>query len=362
VTEETWEKKEENTMQSCAGTTQANRRPGGLLRRLLHRALVANWPLTILGGTMLITFLATLIGIFTDHRVITGAPAWLKPAKFAMSVSIYCFTFVWLLGFVENRPRLVRLVSSVTVTSFIVEMIVIIGQAARGTTSHFNLTTPFNAFLWFTMGVFIILVWTMNLLLGIVLLRQKMPDQAFAWSLRLGVLISAVGMAAAFFMVTPTADQAASMAGGYRPHFVGAHSVGTADGGPGLPVLGWSTVGGDLRAAHFVGLHALQVLPFLGWLLTRRKGILALLTANDRTALVCTCGLGYLGLVLLLVWQSLRGESVIHPDVKTITAAAALFTAVATSMLITTACLLNRNKPARVLASAIKILLHQEDV
>jgi hypothetical protein len=329
---------------------------------LLHRASVANHALTILGGAMFITFLATLVGIFIDHRVITGAPAWLKPAKFAISVSIYCFTFVWLLGFVAKRPRLVRLVANVTVLSFMVEMIVIIAQVARGTTSHFNLTTPFNSFLWFTMGAFIVLVWTMNLLLAIMLLRQRMPDQAFAWSLRLGVLISSIGMAAAFFMVPPTPHQAAAMAGGYGPHIVGAHSVGVADGGPGLPVLGWSTVGGDLRAAHFVGLHALQVLPFFGWLLTRRKGVFALMAANERLALVWTGGLGYFGLVMLLTWQGLRGQSVINPDATTIAAASALAGSVATSTLITVARVFIRNRKTRVLASAIQILSHQEDV
>src|SRR5580692_2886106 len=311
-------RKEEETMNSLAGTTQTIPRRGELLRHLLQRAIAAYWPLTIMGGTMLVTFLATVVGIFIDHRVITGAPAWLKPAKFAISVSVYCFTFVWLLGFVEGHRRLVRLVANVTVASLIVEMIVIIGQAARGTTSHFNLTTPLNSFLWFTMGAFIVLVWTMNLLLAIMLLRQRMPDQAFAWSLRLGVLISSIGMGAAFFMVTPTPEQAAAIASGYGPHIVGAHSVGVADGGPGLPIFGWSTVGGDLRAAHFVGLHALQVLPFLGWLLTRRKGVFALLAANDRLTLVWTGGLGYLGMVVLLTWQALRGQSVVNPDAKTI--------------------------------------------
>jgi hypothetical protein len=333
-----------------------------MLRHLLRCAFAANQALTILGGAMIITFVATLVGIFVDHRVITGAPVWLKPAKFAISISIYCFTFIWLLGFVENRPRLVRLVASVTVASFTAEMIVIITQAARGTTSHFNVTTPLNSFLWFTMGGFIVLVWTMNLLLAIMLLLQRLPNQAFAWSLRLGVLISSVGMAAAFFMVTPTPEQTAAMASGYRPHIVGAHSIGVADGGPGLPVLGWSTVGGDLRAAHFVGLHALQILPFLGWLLTRRKGVLALLTVNDRLALVWTIGVGYLGLVVLLFWQALRSQSVISPDSSTITAAGALAAGVATSVFTIVARVWSRNRKTRVLASAIQILSHQEDV
>jgi hypothetical protein len=194
------------------------------------------------------------------------------------------------------------------------------------------------------------------------LIRQRMPDQAFSWSLRLGVLISSIGMAAAFFMTTPTPEQAAAIAGGYGAHIVGAHSVGVADGGPGLPVLGWSTVGGDLRVAHFFGLHALQVLPFFGWLLTRRNSVSGRLAANDRVALVWTGGLAYLGLALLLVWQALRGESVIRPDAKTIAAAGSLAAGVATSLLITVARVFNRNRRTRVLAAAIQILSHQEDV
>ncbi len=332
------------------------------LWRALQRAWNINRPLTILSSVMLVTFLVTLVGIFVDPRVIPGAPAWLKPAKFAISVSVYCFTFVWLLGFVENHPRLVRLAANVTVVSLTVEMIVIITQAARGTTSHFNISTPFDSFLWFAMGSFIVLVWTMNLLLAIMLLRQQMPDRAFAWSLRLGVLISAVGMAAAFFMVTPTPEQAAALASGNRPLIVGAHSVGVADGGPGLPILGWSTVGGDLRPAHFTGLHALQVLPLLGWLLIRRRGVLARLTANDRLSLVFTFGLAYLGLVLLLLWQALRGQSVMHPDAQTLAAAAVMFAAVAASTAIVAVRASKRSRRTQVLASAIQILSHQEEL
>jgi hypothetical protein len=258
-----------------------------------------------------------------------------------------------MLRFVENRPRLVRLLANVTTASLIVEMAVILTQAARGTTSHFNQTTTLNTALWFTMGAFIVLVWMMNLVLAIMLLLQRMPDRVLAWSLRLGLLLSAIGMATAFFMVIPTPEQAVRIAGGYGPRIVGAHNVGVRDGGPGLPVLGWSTVGGDLRVAHFVGLHALQVLPFLGWLLTRRKGTLALLRTSDRLALVWSAGVSYLGLILMLTWQALRGQSIVHPDTKTLAAAGSLAAPFAMSVLITLLRVRNRRNQAFALALQI---------
>jgi hypothetical protein len=294
-------------------------------KTLLQRAWHTNWPLTMLGVAMILIFLAALAGVLIDRRVITGAPAWLKPAKFAVSVSVYCFTFVWLLGFVESRPQLARFAANVTVVSFIVEMTVILTQAARGTTSHFNVTTPLNTFLWLTMGAFIVVVWTMNLLLAILLLFERIPNRPFAWSLRLGLLVSLVGMGSGFLMVRPTHEQLVTMAANHGPRIVGAHSVGVADGGPGLPVVGWSTVGGDLRVAHFLGIHAMQILPFFGWFVARHRNAFARFKEVHRLALIFTIGFTYLGLVLLLVWQALRGQSVIQPDVRTLTVGLVLF-------------------------------------
>jgi hypothetical protein len=164
----------------------------------------------------------------------------------------------------------------------------------------------------------------MNLVLAILLLFERIPDRPFAWSLRLGLLVSLVGMGSGFLMVRPTPEQRATMTAGRGPRIVGAHSFGVADGGPGLPIVGWSTVGGDLRVAHFVGIHAMQLLPFFGWFIALRRNAFARFKEAHRLALISTVGFAYLGLVLLLVWQALRGQSVIHPDAQTLTAGVVL--------------------------------------
>src|SRR5207249_11719161 len=71
-------------------------------RRALRRAFATDPLLTLVGLAMLLALAGTLVGLVVDPRVITGVPAWLKPAKFAVSIGIYSFTLVWLLGFVRR--------------------------------------------------------------------------------------------------------------------------------------------------------------------------------------------------------------------------------------------------------------------
>jgi hypothetical protein len=196
-------------------------------------------------------------------------------------------------------------------------MVIIAGAAALGTTSHFNVSSIAHTVAWSAMGNMIVATWVANVVVGAILLRQRLADAAFAWSLRLGVLISTIGMGVAFFMTTPTDEQLATAEQTGQMPVAGGHSVGVADGGPGLPIVGWSTEGGDLRVAHFVGLHGLQVLPILGVLLTRYAP--AWLRSRDRLALVWTAGLAYLAFVLLTTWQALRAQSIVAPDALTLT-------------------------------------------
>lgn len=171
-------------------------------------------------------------------------------------------------------------------------------------------------------GASIVAVWVMNLLAIVLLLRQRLPNRAFAWSLRLGLAASFVGMGVAFFMTDPTPQQLAVAEAGRGLPVVGAHSVAVADGGRGLPVVGWSTVGGDLRAGHFVGLHGLQVLPLVGLLLVRLRA--PWLDEVHRSALVAVAGLSYIAVVAALTWQALRGQPLIAPDIWTVAALGAI--------------------------------------
>lgn len=319
-------------MASIASTRQSSTFFHRLDPRLpIRRSFAINPLLTLTGLAMIVTLLGTLTGLLVDHRVITGAPAWLKPTKFAISISLYSFTLLWMLSFVKGHKHLVNLVANVTAIGFAVEMIIIIGQVIRDTSSHFNFTTPLNDALYVTMGVFIMLVWIATLVAAILLLIQRMPDATFAWSLRLGILLSIVGMAVAVLMLLPTPAQLTALYAGGHLTYLGAHSVGVPDGGPGLPLVGWSTVGGDLRIPHFVGLHALQVMPFVGWLLILLRS--RLLRTGHRLALLWTFGMTYLGLIALLTWQALRGQSIIAPDTLTLQAFALLIALAALSVI-----------------------------
>jgi hypothetical protein len=237
--------------------------------------------------------------------------------------------------------RTVLATAGIAAVVMIVELVIIVGQAARGRASHFNTQTPLDARLWAIMGQLILLVWVATLVLALLLLRERIAGAGLATGLHWGLGVTLVGMLSAAFMVEPLNRWAEARAGGPPSLAAGSHTIGALDGGPGLPLLGWSTVAGDLRIGHFVGLHALQLLPLLGWLLDRATRF----TDRQRRQLVRTAGVGYLGIVVLLVWQALRGESLVHPGAVTLIALAGL--AIVVGAAVTAALSLPAPRPTR---------------
>lgn len=274
-----------------------------------------NRPLMALTAGAVVLTVITAIGVFTDDRVLTGAPIWLKPFKFSTSFVLYGLTLAWMLSLLPRRSRLAEWAAIVVLGTSVVEMTVIVTQVIRGETSHFNYTTPLNSALFAVMGVAIMVLFAAHFLIGFAVLRQRIADRVASTGVKLGLGVSLVGLLAAVPMV----------AGPVTPGTIsGAHSVGVADGGPGLPVLGWSTAGGDYRVGHFIGLHALQALPLLAFLLIRFGRAL---TERTKVGLLLVAGAAYTLLTGLLTWQASRGQSLVHPDALTLAAAGLLIAA-----------------------------------
>ena len=151
---------------------------------------------------------------------------------------------------------------------------------------------------------------------------QKQQEFNLKLALALGSINTAVGMGLAYLMTWPTATQLANYQG-----IAGAHAVGVSDGGPGLPLLGWSTVAGDLRVGHFFGLHSIQVASIL-------LAISLVLPLAFRIPLIVVGNITWLGFVGLVTWQSLRAEPFASPSETTLVGYAVLLSVAALSFVL----------------------------
>lgn len=313
---------EEQSDPSVEAPHRSRFRPLGRLAAVLRhnpgaRALV----LTAAGSALILVIVLALQVV--DPRQIAGASVWAKPAKFAASVATVAASLAFVLvqlassgvpASADRGPRRAgRLISAMAC----LELLLIGFQAARGVPSHFNATSAFDAAIFTTMGIGISLVWLAEAYLAWRAFRHPFSSRVLAWGVRLGLVATLMGGAVGFVMPRPTPTQRAALAAGHPPAALGAHAVGVPDGGPGLPITRWSTTGGDLRVPHFIGLHGLQILPVLGWALSRRR------RGSPRAMpLIVFAGSTYLGLVITTLVQALAAQPLFAPDALTLVLAA----------------------------------------
>ena len=284
--------------------------PAARIRAFLDPLWRGSPPLTVVGLLMLMIAGPSLVGVFVDPRIITGAPAWLKPFKFAISTAVYSLTLAWIFQWLTDWPRVRRVVGWTTAIVFVLEVAIIDTQAWRGTTSHFNASTPLDRTLFFVMGSAIVLQTFISVAVAVALWRQEFADKALGWALRLGMTLTIAGAFTGGLMTRPTEAQLADARAGKGIPIVGAHSVGGVDGGPGMPVTGWSREHGDVRVPHFIGLHAVQVLALIAIGVRRLRR-----PESVRVRVVLAAAASYASLFLVLLWEALRGKSVVAPDV-----------------------------------------------
>ncbi|WNV84678.1 hypothetical protein [Umezawaea sp. Da 62-37] len=295
--------------------------PPSALRPRWHRPLLA------LSAFMIAVVAVSAVGLLVDDRMITGSPAWLKPFKFGVSFALFGATLAWMLTLTRRAPRTGWWAGTVVVVVSIAEMAAVLTQVVRGKASHFNAETEFDVALFGIMGLMIVVLWGATFVVSVVVSLQRQEERATTWAIRFGLGLSLVGMLLAFLMTQPTADQLTDLNADRPVPAIGAHAVGAPDDGPSMTVTGWATTGGDLRIPHFVGIHALQALPLLSLLLVllaSRYPTSRFASPTVRLRLVFVASAGYACVLALLTWQALRGQPLVHPDLTTLAAAAAL--------------------------------------
>jgi hypothetical protein len=238
-----------------------------------------NQPLYWFGLLNLLCAVFCIILIQTTDTIVLGINAWIKPLKFFLSTIFFVFAMAWYMHHL-TKQKAVLIYSWVVILILTFEDVIIVWQAANGRLSHFNISTALYGLLFMLMGVAITIMTLWTLYIGILFFLQKkfnLPQQ-YVWAIRIAIL---------FFVFF--AFEGGIMAAQLK------HTIGAADGSKGLPLLNWSKLHGDLRVAHFFGMHSLQIIPLFGWLIAKTKsGVILFSTA-------------YLSLVLFLLWQALKG-------------------------------------------------------
>lgn len=222
--------------------------------------------------------IVSIIMTQASGTTVLGINAWIKPMKFSFSIWIFCWTMGWFLAYLNNERR-VRIYTWVVVIVMIIEQVIITWQAANGRLSHFNTTTPFYRSLFIIMGVAIATLTAWTGVIGYYFFKQKQFDipMPYVWGIRLGIMLFVIFSFEGGIMATQL-----------------SHTVGAPDGGPGLPIVNWSKQHGDLRVAHFIGIHSLQILPLFGYFIAK---------SNRSVQLLAT---GYFMLTIFLFIQALQ--------------------------------------------------------
>lgn len=261
-------------------------------RNLLAEIYWRNPLLTLVGWLHVVLLIGTLAGLLTDDRAVMGVNIWLEPMKFMLSIAIFLWTIAWFSKYVRKPRWLFTTVSIVLSVTMIVESAGILLQAARGITSHYNVATDFDAAIFQTMGI---MTGIDMVVVGVILFMFTRPGvrlhPAYLWAIRAGIVIFLAG----------------GLIGGVMLGN-GAHTFGAPDGGPGLPLLNWSTVGGELRIAHGLALHALQILPLVGYGLSRWAAVPRPAT---KLVLLALAVLAYSAAVVVLYLQAVAGIAVL---------------------------------------------------
>jgi hypothetical protein len=241
-----------------------------------------NEALFLFGCVCLLISMLFLIFAKITTRQVFGVNAWYKPFKFAFSTLTFAWAMAWYGYYLPEFN--IKLFSWSIIVLLGFEIVYIAIQASKGQLSHYNLSTPFYSAMFSLMALAATLVTLYTAYVGFLFFKNSFPElpNYYVWGIRLGIIIFVIFSFEGFAM-------------GSRLN----HSVGASNDNSNLLILGWSKIVGDLRVSHFIGMHALQLLPILSYYVLKN------------TKLTLALSIAYALLALFTLIQALKGQPLI---------------------------------------------------
>ena len=214
------------------------------VQQLKHR----NETMFYYGLLCLVVSLVFIVLTKYTNTQVHNVNAWYKPFKFAFSTFLYAWAMAWYCYYLPDFNIKLFNWSVIILLGF--EIFYIALQASKGQLSHYNLSTPVYAALYSMMALAATLVTLYSAYIGYLFFKNSFPElpDYYVWAIRLGITLFVIFSFEGFAM-------------GSRLN----HSVGALNDNSNWFIVGWSKIVGDLRVAHFIGMHALQVLPLLSY-------------------------------------------------------------------------------------------------
>ncbi len=227
------------------------------------------------------SFIFLILTKYTSTQVF-NVNAWYKPFKFAFSTFLFSWAMAWYCYYLPNFNSNLFNWTVVILLGF--EIFYIAFQASKGQLSHYNVSTPVYSTLYSLMAIAASAVTLYTAYVGFLFLKYDFPNLSndYLWAIRLGIILFVIFSFEGFAM-------------GSRLN----HSVGAWNDNSNWFILGWSKTVGDLRVSHFIGMHALQLLPMLSFYVLK----------NTKLTIGIAFVYGLLALVTLI--QALQGKPLI---------------------------------------------------
>jgi hypothetical protein len=247
--------------------------------QFLHLIRLKNAELFYFGLICLFLSLVFIVLSRVQDIQVAGTNAWIKPFKFSFSTFLYAWAMACYCSYLPSFNLSLFNWGIIVLLGF--EIVYIAIQAGRGQLSHFNLSSSFYSIMYSLMALAASAATLLTAWVAVMFFRESFPDlpDYYVWSIRLALIIFVIFSFEGFVMGSAL-----------------KHTIGGPDGGPGLPILNWSTRFGDPRVAHFIGMHALQVLPLLSFYLLKNKWLTFLMAAL------------YVALAFFTLVQALKGK------------------------------------------------------